>query len=251
MNDFLIEAEFELSKNPDGPIEVNEGQEKFDAVMLALRLFSEGGDAHHKSVFTEEHPMNFSSMSGTTSGGETANGALNERCQLNEEDAGDFKEFWNKYKSYFYLEERNSITNPLRRFNQMDQKSILEDALIDSVIAFESTLLQEIGQTESYRFRMPLRASLLLEKSTGRNRDFIYQFFRELYDARSAIVHRGSEISSIEIEDQNLTPKEFIHQAREFLRHTLIEYIQHLEEGESMQQVNQGLDRALRDADYT
>jgi hypothetical protein len=218
--------------------------------MLALRLFSEGGDAHHKSVFTEEYPINFSSIGSKTSGGETANGALNERCQLDEGDAGEFKEFWNNYKSYFYLEERNSIVNPLRRFNQMDQKSILEDALIDSVIAFESTLLQEIGQTESYRFRMPLRASLLLEKSTGRNRDFIYQFFRELYDARSAIVHRGSEISSVEIEGQNLSPKEFIHQSREFLRHTLIEYIQHLEEGESMQQVNQRLDRALREANY-
>lgn len=250
MNDFLIETEFEISKNPDGPVELNEGEEKFDAVMLALRLFSEGGDTHHKSVFTNEHPVNFSSIGTKTSGGETANGALNERCQFDEENAREFEEFWNNYKSYFYLEERNSITNPIRRFNQMDQKSILEDALIDSVIAFESTLLQEIGQTESYRFRMPLRASLLLEKSTGRNRDFIYQFFRELYDARSAIVHRGSEISSIEIEDQNLNPKEFISQAREFLRHTLTEYIHRLENGESMQQVNQRLDRALRDAEF-
>lgn len=250
MNDFLIEAEFKLSKNPNGSIELDEGQEKFDAVMLALRLFSEGGDAHHKSVFTEEHPMNFSSMSGTTSGGETASGKLNERCQLDQEATVEFKEFWDKYKSYFYLEERNSIINPLRRFNQMDQKSILEDALIDSVIAFESTLLQEIGQTESYRFRMPLRASLLLENSTGKDRDFIYQFFRELYDARSAIVHRGSDISSVEIEGQNLSPKEFIQQSREFLRRTLIEYIQYLEEGESMQQVNQRLDRALREANY-
>lgn len=92
------------------------------------------------------------------------------------------------------------------------------DALIDSVIAFESTLLQEIGQTESYRFRMPLRALLLLEDASDYDRDFIYQFFRELYDSRSAIVHRGSEIDGAEFEDQELNAEEFTALAREFLQ---------------------------------
>lgn len=124
------------------------------------------------------------------------------------------------------------------------------DALIDSVIAFESTLLQEIGQTESYRFRMPLRALLLLEDASDYDRDFIYQFFRELYDSRSAIVHRGSEIDGAEFEDQELNAEEFTALAREFLQQTLVEYMKNLEQDRSMQQVNQKMDQALRSADY-
>lgn len=250
MDDFLIEAEFELSKNPDGPVELNDGVEKFDAVMRALRLFGEGGDVRYKSVFTDQYPVNYSAVGTSSSPGESPRGVLSERCELSEEDTEEFEEFWSQYQSYFHLKEKDSITNPLRRFNQMDKKSVIEDAIIDSVIAFESTLLQEIGQTESYRFRMPLRASLLLDEISDRDRDFIYEFFRELYDARSAIVHRGQEINEVEIKDAEMDAREFTQQAREFLRQTLLEYVQHLEQEKSIQQVNQQIDQALRDAEY-
>jgi hypothetical protein len=252
MDDFLIEAEFEKSKDPDRPVDWEDGQEMFNAVMMAFRMFDQGGDVKYKSVFTEEMPVSYSAVSGLQSSSpmDIVGGLMKERCSLGEESADEFKRFWREYKSYFYLNERNSITNPLRRFNQMDQKSILEDALIDSVIAFESTLLQEIGQTESYRFRMPLRASLLLDDGTEYSRDFIYNFFRELYDERSAIVHRGKQISDTEIEGENMSPSEFVKQAREFLRITLLQYIQYLEQDQSMQQTNKEMDKALRSTEY-
>lgn len=251
MDDFLIEAEFELSKNPDGPIQLSEGRENFDAVMLALRLFDRGGDVRHKSIFTEQYPVNYSGLGTKTSSNETQHGVLSERCNLDLEDAHQFKEFWTQNRSYFQLEESESISAPLRRFTQMDKKSTMEDALIDSVIAFESTLLEEVSHGESYRFRMPIRASLLIDERSEHDRDFIYHFFRELYDTRSAIVHRGSKITNTEIEDQKMNPKEFTLQARDFLRQVLLEYIQRIEQSQNIQQVNNEIDQALRDADYS
>lgn len=250
MDDFLIEAEFELSKNPDGLIQLSEGQEDFEAVMLALRLFDGGGDVRHKSIFTEQYPVNYSDLGTKTSSNETRHGVLSERCNLDREGAERFKEFWTRNQSYFQLEESESISAPLRRFTQMDEKSTVEDALIDSVIAFESTLLEEVSHGESYRFRMPIRASLLIDERSEHDRDFIYHFFRELYDTRSAIVHRGSKITDTEIEDQEMNPKEFTLQARDFLRQVLLEYIQRIEQGQNIQHVNQEIDQALRGADY-
>lgn len=250
MDDFLIEAEFEVSKNPEGAISLDEGQEMFDAVMLALRMFNEGGDVRYKSVFTDMFPVNYSMAGAMSSPGGNHQGVLNEDCELSRKEVENFNSFWNNYQNYFKLKESISISNPLRRFYQMDKKTIVEDAVIDSVIAFESTLLEEIGQTESYRFRMPLRASLLLDEVSERDRDFIYQFFRRLYDARSMIVHRGQEINGIKIGNKEMNANEFTSQAREFLRQTLIEYIKWLAQDQSINQVNQELDEALRNAQY-
>lgn len=251
IDDFLIEAEFELSKNPDGPIQLSEGQEIFDAAMLALRLFDEGGDVRHKSIFTEQFPVNYSDIGTKTSSDKTRHGVLSESCNLDRGDTKQFKEFWTQNRSYFQLEESESISAPLRRFTQMDEKSTVEDALIDSVIAFESTLLEEVSHGESYRFRMPIRASLLIDERSKHGRDFIYHFFRELYDTRSAIVHRGSKITDTEIKDQEMNPKQFTLQARDFLRQVLIEYIQRIERDQNIQQVNQEIDQALRSAHYS
>lgn len=246
MDDFLIEAEFELPKNPDEAIQLNEGREQFDAAMLGLRLFEKGGDVRYKAVFTEQFPVNYSSMGTSSTAGETRQGVLSQNCNLSEVEAEEFKEFWSQYQDYLQLDENESISAPLRRFSQMDEKSILEDALIDSVIAFESTLLEEMSHGESYRFRMPLRASLLLNERSEHDRDFIYQFFRELYDTRSAIVHRGQKMNDTEVEDVKMNPKEFTLQAREFLQDTLLEYIQRIEQGQSIQRVNKDIDQALR-----
>lgn len=251
MDDFLIEAEFELAKNPADAIHLDEGRNQFDGTMRAFRLFDKGGDVRYKAVFTGQFPVNYSSMGRSTIAGETRRGVFSQKCNLSEEAAREFKEFWSKYQEYHQLEKGESISAPLRRFSQMDEKSILEDALIDNVIAFESTLLEEVSHGESFRFRMPLRASLLLDKRSEYDREFIYHFFRELYDTRSSIVHQAQKIDDKNIEDVEMNPKEFTIQARKFLRETLLEYIRRIEQGDSIQQVNKEIDQVLRNAEYS
>lgn len=85
------------------------------------------------------------------------------------------------------------IAFSLRRFNLAFDRELLDDRIVDLVIAAESLFLGDLGVQDrgELRFRFAIRAAKFIEYLTYSERD-VYQVMRRAYDARSAIVHGGS-----------------------------------------------------------
>lgn len=233
--------------NVGGPI-----QTVIDHVVSALRLF--GPDVpklgRGRKFRTEYNWLTYREgiprVSGSSGAKESPN-AFGDDYVLLDDQIEDFKSFWNDYSSSLGGED-TSLSTALRKFNQSYEKANAEDRLIDCAIAFESTIIKELRQTESYRYRLPIRAALLLAGSEKEQREYVYRFFREIYDARSRVVHTGDSIDSVSVQNESYPPRKFVHQTREFLRQTLVRYLELLDEYPSIDEVNRAMDRAMREA---
>lgn len=103
----------------------------------------------------------------------------------------------------------------MSRFNTAASRGAPEDRLIDYTIALESVLLPDVRDELSFRFQM--RGAWLLG-SDGRQRRVWGERLREIYEARSAIVHGGSRRSK-------RTDNELVDDAAEALRLLLQRFI--------------------------
>jgi hypothetical protein len=163
------------------------------------------------------------------------------------EDVYRFGQFWSDLREYIHLSD-GEFSGILTRLNASYQKESPEDQLVDCVIGFEESLLQGITQTESYRFRLPLRGSLLTERSIE-DREERFKFFRDLYDARSMVVHENEDLDRFTGNYDSV--EQFLQDARCALSDVTIEYMRNMNAGVNFDQTNQKLDKAAKNAEYS
>lgn len=175
--------------------------------------------------------------------------------QFDNQDCSEFEDFWTDYSDY--ITKSGTYSKPISRFNEMYRKDRSEDKLIDCLSALEGTLLQGTSNS-SYTFRLGLRASILLEKHISRDREYLYEFFTELYRTRGYILHENKNLdgifdnSEVEINGQIIPIEEFVQEARKYLATLLVEYMsQHRNFEKSIQDVNTDVDLSARAANYS
>lgn len=226
-----------------------------DRVLTALRLFkSETGVMGAERSYSRdpnwldhrEGIMNLESSMGTQ-GRPILRG---KGYELEDNEVPELRDFWERYRHELDSQDESNVSTAIRRFNQTYTKETEEDRLVDCVIAFETTLLSEITQHASYRFRLPLRAGLFLHQVSDEDREYIYEFFKNIYDARSNVVHTGGELRERSVNGEDLRPRDFVNKTREFLRVTILKYLEGQSEGMSVEDINDEIDDALIHANY-
>jgi Apea-like HEPN len=108
--------------------------------------------------------------------------------ELTEAEVSQFLELWSHLERW-----ADVFAFGIRRFNLAFERDLLEDRIVDLVIAAESLFLGEIGVQDrgELRFRFALRAAKFIEHPVYGQRD-VYRIMRRAYHARSAVVHGGS-----------------------------------------------------------
>lgn len=187
--------------------------------------------------------------------GELINKSPVETYTLSSEGQKEFVDFWDTYADYIftgnerglfreddtqsdshkYETKLNSISQPLRRFNQVYRKERMEDAIIDTIIGFEGTLLKDVRHS-----RLSDRGVVLLEDDRY-DASFIHEFLNRLYTIRNEIVHRDSPLENMEIDGKRLESNDVVKHARYFLAKTILRYIDLLKRNpdKNMTQINQ------------
>ena len=119
----------------------------------------------------------------------------------------------------------------LRRFNAAMDRTSLEDALVDHVIAAEALFLKDAGGPEErgeLGFRLALRAGALLEGS-GLQRRSTFKFMKKAYDLRSKVAHGGDLGQEVSVPERGSVPigqfvDDLAQMMREALRKAVEEY---------------------------
>lgn len=108
-------------------------------------------------------------------------------------DATDtLKQLWQLLTSGV-LENHSFIEVALRRFSMAWERSLIEDRMIDLMIAAEALFLSGPGSRKDrgeMRFRLALRAACFVE-TAGMSRRETFGLMRDAYDVRSSVVHGG------------------------------------------------------------
>ncbi len=110
------------------------------------------------------------------------------KLELSEGEVPQFLELWR------LLEEGAARFGfSIHRFNLAFDRGLLDDRIVDLVIAAESLFLGDLDVPErgELRFRFALRAAKFIEHPVYGERE-LFRVMRRAYDARSAIVHGGS-----------------------------------------------------------
>ena len=137
----------------------------------------------------------------------------------------------------------------LRRFDQSYDRDNAEDALIDLVVALESSLLADNSEQDQLQYKMSLRGAALLASSAPPQKT--QRQIRALYTARSKIVHSGKHLTDNKIKKlfADLEPPVDVHEIVDFsqkiTRALLLEYVSRLNESNSLATVNKELDEKI------
>jgi hypothetical protein len=111
------------------------------------------------------------------------------RFELSEDEAPQLLELWH------LLEEGGAVRFDfvIRRFNLAFDRALLDDRIVDLVIAAEALFLGDLDDQYrgELRFRFALRAAKFIEHPSYSERE-VFGVMLRAYDARSAIVHGGS-----------------------------------------------------------
>ncbi len=105
--------------------------------------------------------------------------------ELSEGEVSQLLELWHLLEEGGAARFRFSI----HRFNLAFDRALLDDRIVDLVIAAESLFLS--GDRGEHRFRFALRVAKFMEHPSYSERE-VFLTMRQAYDARSAIVHGGS-----------------------------------------------------------
>ena len=109
-------------------------------------------------------------------------------CELSECEVPLFLELWHLLEKW-----GKSFVFTIRRFNLAFDRHLLDDRIVDLVIAAESLFLGDLDEKYrgELRYRFALRAAKFIEHPNYGERD-VFRVMKGAYDARSAIVHGGS-----------------------------------------------------------
>jgi Apea-like HEPN len=135
------------------------------------------------------------------------------------------------------------LETPLRRFNQHYSRRYNEDKILDLTIVLESTLL--FGDTNELSYKVGLRGAALLKDVVPPAE--VFKLFRDLYKARSAIVHNGLDASAIEKKGYTAGRgvEDFVAAVAQNVRRVLVSYLKAIDAGGSVRKVTDTLDSVL------
>ena len=107
----------------------------------------------------------------------------------------------------------------IRRFNLAFDRRLLDDRLVDLIMAAEALFLGDTDEKDrgELRFRFALRAAKFIEHQKY-DELAVYRLMRRAYDARSAIVHGGTPKDSRLPDDKLATFNTFIDAIEEIVR---------------------------------
>ncbi|MGH9196471.1 MAG: hypothetical protein ACRD1T_12100 [Acidimicrobiia bacterium] len=152
------------------------------------------------------------------------------KYELSDVEVPEFFQCWQLLES-----GSDQIVFSLRRFNLAFDRELLDDRIVDLVIAAESLFLGDLDLQDrgELRFRFALRAAKFIEHPTYSERE-VYQLMRRAYDARSAIVHGGSPKKTGLPDNQCATLQVFTDAIEEMVRLGLRKAIALPEEGKRL-----------------
>ena len=107
----------------------------------------------------------------------------------------------------------------IRRFNLAFDRRLLDDRLVDLIMAAEALFLGDTDEKDrgELRFRFALRAAKFIEHQKY-DELAVYRLMRRAYDARSAIVHGGTPKDTRLPDDKLATLDTFIDAIEEIVR---------------------------------
>ena len=152
----------------------------------------------------------------------------------------------------------------MRRLNISYAREDKDDILVDLVIALESSLLHPGVKTDELRARFSGRGAQLLKGI--RAPETTARMLKQIYDARSAIVHTGvtlEELFSLPPNPRSKSalkywwdldaasgnsprgPMGVLGDARQFVREVILVYLQRLKTNATLEAINQDLDQLI------
>lgn len=207
---------------------------KFEDLVSALRLFKGGGVGYNSIIFRsiswEPHGSGGSFFRPHTSVGP--------RYILSKDEIPAFKSFWMNYRRQRAQKHRR-IDLALRRFNLAYERMLLEDRLIDYIIAMEALLLKE---QDELAYRLSLRGSRLLG-SDSEARHQIYTRLRTAYKLRSNIVHGDVVSGDVSLDQKRVTFAQFVDEIAEYVRSSIKKMLLLTESNNSEDDIIEVLDR--------
>lgn len=125
----------------------------------------------------------------------------------------------------------------IRRFNLAFGRRLLDDRIVDLVIAAEALFLSDLDEKYrgELRYRFALRAAKFITHPTYSERD-IFRIARSAYDARSAVVHGGSPKDTRLPDNPSANLSAFIDTLEELVRLGLHKALSMGKEGKKMRQ---------------
>jgi hypothetical protein len=136
----------------------------------------------------------------------------------------------------------SDLSVPLRRFNQSYSRERDDDKLLDLTVVLESSLL--FGDTVELSYKIALRAAAILRNLADPIE--VYAVFRDLYKARSAIVHSGKGPRDLEKKSTRGLPMgEFCALVTQYIRMILCEYLRRVTAGQTVKQITDSLDEEV------
>jgi hypothetical protein len=161
------------------------GDLTIDDVISALRLFK-GTQIRAAGLAIWTDALG---LAGATQSQELWRWPYGGRFELSESEVPQFLELWH------FLEEGGAarFNFPVRRFNLSFERGLLDDRIVDLVIAAEALFLSDMGPRDrgEHRFRVALRAAKFIEHPSYSEHE-VFRLMRRAYDVRSAIVHGAS-----------------------------------------------------------
>jgi hypothetical protein len=131
---------------------------------------------------------------GVSYGGNAFGGdARMRQVRMTDDHISAFAEVWRRIRQPGLMQEHKGLALALRRLSYQAQRHRPEDAFLDMMIAAEALYLSDLGKSSELRYRLALRAALLVEpQQVGFTRAEVMGLMKSAYDARSAIAHGGN-----------------------------------------------------------
>jgi hypothetical protein len=200
-------GEFRGMKNP--VVEVDE-REKFDKLVIALRLFKKGVVGFNIIAVTPLTGIPIFGIPRPASPSDYRS-FIGYRYDLNENEVSKFKGFWNNF-SKIDLSKPASLAVAVRRFNYAYERRKAEDKIVDYMVAFEALFSKEHEDAESIGHKLSVRAAHFFERDYVKRRQMM-KTMKSFYSLRSKIVHGATLKPNVEIDDIANTIEEYLRKA--------------------------------------
>lgn len=169
----------------------------------------------------------------------------------------ELEEFWRRYHSV--IGQGEEFKEALHRFTQMFTGKTDRDDLVDAAIAFES-LLTVGSDWGTISTTIALHGSVLLDSRCDYNRSSLWRFLKNVYTARSKVVHDSMGWNEIVADDDlvfELMAEEqpslgsFVDTTREILAEIILAYMEcRIDADQSVGMVNETIFDTVRNAEY-
>lgn len=189
--------------------------DEMDRVVECMRLYQPG---HAGYPFQMQRPTLWLpiSLDSMWKSGSTPMRAMN-TYHIAEDKVENLLDFCNRHIAALRSASKDvQLAN--RRFNFIYDRDIVEDALVDLVVALESLFLEE--ETAELGYRMAMRVAGLLHE-TGAERQTTFELIHKAYQTRNRIVHGGVPPLKITVHGEPIEFEKFVSLVEDHVRQSI------------------------------